>query len=472
MRKNVRKMPVIGRIIAVVLCLIMTVPLTALISCGNNKEPVYDKGVSFVAIDINPSVELLLDSKDRVVSVYAANEDAEIMLYNADGILGESVEDAAVRLAELSEEYGYITEDNAKISAVAVADSDSKADKLIDKVKRGFESGCETVKATVQAGKDAVLGALLQRVKEEYPDNEKIQSLDVARYRLIRSAMAADRDLTVTEAAEMSVEELTAIVDAKRAERRYILNRVMEMAVENAEMVCQQTKSNLLNTVYIKYGGLEAVKYIALDNAYFTVALISKMKSDLAEFGITEAAARQVALDLGLPVEKVDEFVADCKTSEGYITDETISYAVNKWYRNADAALQAKMDEKMPEFAAKLDTFSEQVNRIASPVVTAIKSALDTLKTATGIELSFAIKTYADVEELAEALRVKADESKQKMMASLTETEIVSMEADIAKLDAKMQAADETLRKSIEKAKTEAENLLKAAQEKRAEKNA
>ena len=246
----------------------------------------------------------------------------------------------------------------------------------------------------------------------------------------------------------------------------------MEMAVENAEMVCQQTKSNLLNTVYIKYGGLEAVKYIALDNAYFTVALISKMKSDLAEFGITEAAARQVALDLGLPVEKVDEFVADCKTSEGYITDETISYAVNKWYRNADAALQAKMDEKMPEFAAKLDTFSEQVNRIASPVVTAIKSALDTLKTATGIELSFAIKTYADVEDLAEALRVKADESKQKMMASLTETEIASMEADIAKLDAKMQAADETLRKSIEKAKTEAENLLKAAQEKRAEKNA
>ena len=245
----------------------------------------------------------------------------------------------------------------------------------------------------------------------------------------------------------------------------------MDMAVENAALVCMQTKSNLLNTVYIKYGGLEAFKYIALDNAYFTVALISKMKSDLAEFGITEAAARQVALDLGIPMEKVDEFVADCKTSEGYITDETLSYAVNKWYRNADAALQAVMDEKMPEFAAKLDTFSEQVNRITSPITTAINSALDTLKAATGIEINFSIKTYADVEDLAADLRVKADESKQKMMASLTETEIASMEADIAKLDAKMQAADETFQKTFEKAKDEAEKLLETAQAKRAEKN-
>ena len=93
------------------------------------------------------------------------------------------------------------------------------------------------------------------------------------------------------------------------------------------------------------------------------------------------------------------------------------------------------------------------------------------MKAATGIEINFSIKTYADVEDLAADLRVKADESKQKMMASLTETEIASMEADIAKLDAKMQAADETFQKTFEKAKDEAEKLLETAQAKRAEKN-
>ena len=104
MRKSFRRTPLVGRIIAGVLGLIMTVPLATLFSCSKNQEPVYGKGVTFVAIDINPSVELLLDKNDTVVSVYAANEDAEIMLYNSDGILGESIDDAAVRLAELAEE--------------------------------------------------------------------------------------------------------------------------------------------------------------------------------------------------------------------------------------------------------------------------------------------------------------------------------------------------------------------------------
>ena len=129
------------------------------------------------------------------------------------------------------------------------------------------------------------------------------------------------------------------------------------------------------------------------------------------------------------------------------------------------------MDEKMPEFAAKLDSFSEQVNKIASPIVTSINSALDALKAATGIEFSFAIKTYEDVEDLAAELREKADASKQKMMESLSETEIAEMDADIAKLESKMQAAENTLQNSIDKAKSEAEKLLKAAQEKRAEQN-
>ena len=472
MRKRIRKTPIAGRVIAGILGLLMTIPFAALVSCfkdNKNNEVLYEKGVSFVAIDINPSVEFLLDSDDTVVSVYAANEDAEIMLYNSEGILGESVDEATANLAELAEKYGYVTESNNNVSVVSVAENETKSKDIFDRVKTSFESGCKNVQATVFECRDAVLGAMLEKVKEEYPDNQKIQELDTAHYRLICSAMLADKDLSVTAAAEMSVEELTELIDDRRAETKNIISQSMGMAVESAELVCYQTKANLLNAVYIKYGGLEAVKYIALDNAYFTVALISKAKSDLAQFGITEEAARQVALDLGIPMEKADEFVADCKNSEGYITDETLSYAVNKWYRNADAALQAAMDENMPEFAAKLDEFSKQVNKITSPIGATISSALDTLKAATGIELSFSIKTYEDVELLAAELKTKAEESKQRMMDGLSESEITAMEADIAELDGKITEAEANMQKAIEKAKSEAEKLLKEAQEKRAQ---
>ena len=456
------------RIIAIALAVILAVPMAGFISCAQKEtEPVYGKGVSFVAVDINPSVELILDNENRVASVYAANEDAEIMLYDANGIIGEPIAKAAVNLANLAETYGYIKESGSVVSAVAVAESEAISQGIFAAFKNAFESGCESVKVNVVQNVDAVLGAKLKKLKAEYPANADIQRLDIAQYRLICSAMASDTSLTVTDAAKMSTAQLVEIVENNRAKKKNILSRAMATTVSAAELVCEQTKSNLKNTVYIKYGGLEAVKYIALDNAYFAIMSLCRAKRNLAEFGITEESAREVALKLGIPMERVDEFVADCKNSEGYITDETLSFAVNKWYRNADASLKTKMDEYMPEFTEKLNEFSVQIDRVSSPVVDSVKSALDTLKNATGIDLGFAFRTYEELSLLALELKTKAEASERKIIESLTEEEKIQLEADIAKLDGRIQGAERTFESTVEKAKNEAEKALKKAQEQR-----
>ena len=42
---------------------------------------------TYVSMDINPSLELVLDGDEKVIAVRALNKDAEILLYGAEGIV-------------------------------------------------------------------------------------------------------------------------------------------------------------------------------------------------------------------------------------------------------------------------------------------------------------------------------------------------------------------------------------------------
>ena len=461
-------MKITRRALSVLLAaLMLLLPVLSLASCGEKTDPTPEKGVSYVAIDINPTVEITLDKNEKVLTVYAANEDAEVMLYGSDGIVGEKLTAAVDRIAELAKEYGYVTEDNATVSVTVTADSEKTAEDIYTAVKTNMEAACRQLGVTVARCLDAVTAAKLNALKEQYPDDENIAAMTVEKYRLVRSVLLADRKLTVTEAAKMTESELTDRLTAKREERKAMLSRAMEMAVENAELIYAQTRANLVNTVYLKYGGTEAIRYGTLDNAYFTVSLMIKINGDLAEFGITEKAVRDVAASIGIPVESIDEFVSDCKDSEGYITDETISYAVNKWYRSMSAEARAKADEYMPELAEKLDTFSEQIKTLSTATVIAFNTAVAPLKLIADIDLDFSVKTYDDMADFADALRAAADESMTKIMNSLTDTQKSHLENDIKSVDEGLTEAENTLNAAIDKAKAEAERALKAAQESR-----
>ena len=61
------------------------------------KEGKDEGAVSYVGIDVNPSVSLMLDKNNKVVSVIAENEDAQVLLYGEASLVGMSAEDAAKR---------------------------------------------------------------------------------------------------------------------------------------------------------------------------------------------------------------------------------------------------------------------------------------------------------------------------------------------------------------------------------------
>ena len=87
-----------SKILAASLSGAMVVSLAA--ACGNGGKD-EGKAVSYVGIDVNPSVSLVLDKNDNVLSVLADNEDAQVLLYG-ETLVGMSADEAAKKIAALN----------------------------------------------------------------------------------------------------------------------------------------------------------------------------------------------------------------------------------------------------------------------------------------------------------------------------------------------------------------------------------
>jgi len=83
-----------------------------------NKQPA-GKAETFVTLDINPSIELTLDANGIVASVYGANEDGQILLYEeAENIIGLTYEAAVEYITKLAADLDYLTVDTEQIRAL------------------------------------------------------------------------------------------------------------------------------------------------------------------------------------------------------------------------------------------------------------------------------------------------------------------------------------------------------------------
>lgn len=110
---------------------------TIMVVAGN---AYYHMPVNYVSLDINPSVELGINSFGRVVSVQAYNEDGLQLLGDSE-YSNLSVEDAISTLVLDASEQGFIAEDGTTVIAVT-AESDNKeaAAELQSDIEEGANS--------------------------------------------------------------------------------------------------------------------------------------------------------------------------------------------------------------------------------------------------------------------------------------------------------------------------------------------
>lgn len=192
------------------------------------------EGSTYLSFDVNPSIEIIVDENDEVISVGLLNEDAEIALGNLD-LEGLPAQEAIDRILEGLIETGYINVDSQENVITVTASDEARQDEVKAQVENNLSE--RGVGAAVFGGE----------MDEEYLQLAEEYDIGVGRARLISRAVEIDGELTFEEALELDHSEIMSILrdehrarmDAFIAERREAAEALREemrgMAEDNVQ---------------------------------------------------------------------------------------------------------------------------------------------------------------------------------------------------------------------------------------------
>ncbi len=290
---------------------------------------------SYVVVDINPTVEMTLSEEELVVTATASNDDAKILLNQAD-VEGKTLEEATELLADASIELGFISEgENSEISITVVADTAELEEKVFGKIRDKFCAHVqEKCHFTLGVVKDVLLSveSELNDLKAANPENQAIRELNIAKYRLIVSAMEKDSTLTLETALTMSTRDLVRIIRDGAAKH-------IGAEFEKLEIEMEYEMQQLQDKVYTDMLGVlvldKTIQLAALRELEYHIELLEECEMKGYETVVlTEENVKQVAALLALTEEETAAFLEKCVGLDGTYSVHNMKYAINRIYRN------------------------------------------------------------------------------------------------------------------------------------------
>jgi hypothetical protein len=177
---------------------------------------------AYVTVDINPSIELIVTPKEKVIYANALNEDAEVLLSNIT-VVGLYLDEAMDLIIETAIDLGFIdveAEEGVEIEVTTVSKSSQIGEKIQARVKEHINHAF---------GKRAMLGRAVDKVFHLEFLNEA-QSLGVSPgfLKLAKSVLFVTEAYTMEELVEMDQEELINILKEYKDQNKQIIHQLRE----------------------------------------------------------------------------------------------------------------------------------------------------------------------------------------------------------------------------------------------------
>ncbi len=271
------------------------------ISCGEAKT---EESKKVMQVSCNPSVEFVLDEKDKVISVNALNEEGNLIV-SGEVFLNLTAEEAAKLFVEASKEMGFIVETGVK-GEVTIAENEitlsflgDEATKLYNSVKDkvGEYLTAENITVTVTQGA-AITEANLEALVAEcapYMEAAEIQALD---YMELVETLYESRK----ETAEFYSQELkTAYYEAKA----FAMEQAELEVVKGQLDIISKTIVEEVNKGYVSaINSLETLRKTCLvdENSPYQTALKSFREAKVAYL---QYRAQVAAMELGAFTQEV-----------------------------------------------------------------------------------------------------------------------------------------------------------------------
>lgn len=189
----------------------------------------YKTPIAYLSVDINPSVELGINSMNKVVSATAYNDDGKTVL-DGKAVVNSDIKDAVDTIVQSASDKGFIADDGSTIvSVTAETDDTNTADKIDNEAQTGADEALKT--------KDNKAVVYKDKVAIERRDEARKLGITPGKLNLIQKLQALDPTVTVDQ--------------YKNAKVKDIMKKVVELkkqAKSNDTNISKGSPSNTDNT--------------------------------------------------------------------------------------------------------------------------------------------------------------------------------------------------------------------------------
>lgn len=342
------------RIICLLLAAVMLFATVGLTSCGSDTKP--DEGtVTRMTLDVNPSIEFMVDDQNKVVSVTALNDDGSILIAG-EGFVGKTPEEAVELALSLSAEMGYLVEGNV------TADENN--------VKISVSGNTDYAKALLADVEKKAKDTLSSLDIEGAVEKVDALALDALRALAVKTTVYTEEEINA-----MDENQLYNAIKASRIETALLLTEDMRNAYYSAkEYEIDFAESEEVAKIIESMGALYTITHTAYKSAL-----------DLYAGAITELDNLRYEL-LVSPESEYQKSLAKLRESKAELLKQrsyTASLEINgEEYVSATATLKLS-EENYNKALAAYEALGTQANAALESLITALeqsKTALDQLE--------------------------------------------------------------------------------------------
>ncbi|BCR36423.1 anti-sigma-I factor RsgI family protein [Mariniplasma anaerobium] len=184
---------------------------------------------TYVTIDINPSVELIVSSNDKVIEANALNEDAEVLLSGLD-LIGMDLDEAVDLIIATSIELGYISVDEdveTYVSVSAISCDEALQERIKASVKEHINNAFES---------RGMLGRSQEKTFDQaFIDEAASFGVTPEFLFLAYKVVELSDDYTLEQAVLLTDEEVFAIIELARAENQGLVLELRNQFFEDRD---------------------------------------------------------------------------------------------------------------------------------------------------------------------------------------------------------------------------------------------
>ena len=408
------------KIIGPVLCCVGALAVVGVVGIATKGFGLFKEkeAKSMVTIDTNPSIELVVDEKDKVVSVRGANDDGKLVLYG-EKVVGKDVEKAVEIIIQAEIDTGYIVA-NAQI---------------------GANQFSLTVSSDTTVESSELINSIQNKVKEVCENNHIAIALEeskaLARSELEKLALELDPTLTEERVKEMETSQLLAVVKLYQLETVELYNAKLEELYTDVK----EFKFDYMS----QESTLEAMKTV--DGAIANLA-ITAYESAVNLLKSAQESVETARYNLLVKEDSVyQQQVAAVKDKK-----QEVLALKNEVAKLEDGAEKTNKEAKLTVALNSLDSAEDLLQQAytnANTALDTVVNALDSAMTSLDSALESFLTAYASVtdtikEKLVEAEN-KLNESKDQIFTDFEE----KYGAEVAHYKEEIAARKEAMKKAI-----------------------